>query len=244
MKITNILDVPVLTIYEGELVGQVSKLYFDKKLKKITHFIITSEDGINYCLLPRNIYKHGKNAITIKNSSLLTLEFSEDLNEYIPLPLDSKTYTIQGEYLGKIKSISVDDKYQLTEISLDNDKILDHTSLASCGKNTIIVYDENTNVDISKFKRFLPPRIFKSKQEVTVTTQPLEQTKLDNTLPNNKQEVKNNPKFLIGRMATKDIFLADNKLLIKENSTITSRTLTLAYTHNKIKELLIFSRIK
>ena len=59
-----------------------------------------------------------------------------------------------------------------------------------------------------------------------------------------KSEIKNNPKFLIGRLATKDIMIDEEKTLIKQNSTITARTISLAYTHNKIKELLIHSRIK
>lgn len=243
MKISNILNMPVLSVYEGELIGQVSKLYFDKKLKKVSHFIITSEEGINYCLLPKNIYKHGKNAITIKNSTVLTLDFSEDLTDYLPQPLEYKTYTIQGEYLGKIASVSLDEKYNVSEIDLDNEKILDHKYLASCGKNTIIVYDENTTVDISKFKRLLAPKLFKTKQETAVSTQPVV-TETNSEIADVKTDIKNNPKFLLGRLSTKDIMLDEDKLLIKANSTITARTISLAYSNNKIKELLIYSRVK
>ena len=238
MKITNIIGMPVLSVYEGELVGQVNKLYFDKRLKKLKYFLIANDDGINYCLQPKDIYKHGKNAITIKNVDVLTLDFEENLSNLSFQPLDFKAYTIQGEYLGKIISLSLDDKYNLTELILDNEKIIEHKKLASCGKNTIIVYDDNTTVDISKFKRIISPKLFKTKNEQPVAITPVEPVTTNNT------DIKNNPKFLLGRIATKDILLDENKILIKQNSTITSKTISLAYSNNKIKELLIYSKVK
>lgn len=246
-KIKDIISMPVLSLYEGELIGQISKIYFDKKLKKIAYFVVNCEGDLSYILYPKNIYKLGKNAITIKNMSCLILDIENNNDEVVLMPLNSKTYTIQGEYIGKIVEIAVDDKFNINNILLDNDNFLDCKQLASCSKNTVIMYDENTKVNVSRFKHKLTPNLFKTKDDKvkTVSTMPypptMEEPVQDVTLPSN---VSNNPKFMIGRIATKDIMLDDKKCLIKANSTITEKTLSLACIHNKVKELMLCSKQK
>ena len=58
----------VLSLYEGELLGVVDKLYFDKKLKKLMIFELVGEDGAKLILPSKNVYHIGKNAITVKNN--------------------------------------------------------------------------------------------------------------------------------------------------------------------------------
>lgn len=244
-KVKDIISMPVLSLYEGELIGQISKIYFDKKLRKIAYFVVSCEGDLSYILYPKNVYKLGKNAITIKNISCLILNI-DDIDDTVLMPLNSKTYTIQGEYIGKIEEITVDDKFIINNILLDNEKFLDCKQLASCSKNTVIMYDENTKVNVSRFKHKLPKNIFKAKEETkSVSCMPyppvIEQPIQEITLPSN---ISNNPKFMIGRIATKDIMLDEKKLLIKANSTITEKTLSLACIHNKVKELMLYSRQK
>lgn len=244
-KIKDVISMPVLSLYEGELIGQISKIYFDKKLKKVNFFIVSCEGDLNYCLIPKSIYKLGKNAITIKNLSCLSLDIDTDYQQSVLMPLNSKTYTIQGEYIGKIEEITIDEKYNISDILLDNDKFLDCKQLASCSKNTIIMYDENTKVNINRFKNKLMPKIFKEKKATQVSSLPypptIEEPIKEVSSPTN---ISNNPKFMIGRIATQDIMLDDKRLLIKANSTITERTLNLACAYNKIKELMLASRQK
>lgn len=244
-KINNIISMPVLSVYEGELIGQISKIYFDKKLKKVSHFTVCCEGDLSYVLYPKNIYKLGKNAITIKNMSCLILEVDTAIPDTVLMPLNSKVYTIQGEYIGKITEITINDKFTVSNILLDNDKFLDCNQLLSCSKNTVIIYDENTKVNFSRFKH-KAINIFKSKPKVeTVSVMPyppvMEEQIQEITLPSN---VSNNPNFLIGRIATKDIFIDDKRLLIKSNSTITEKTLSLARLNNKMKELMLCSKQK
>ncbi len=169
----NLIGLPVLSLYEGELVGVVNNVYFDKKLKKVMYFLVCDQD-INYSLSTKNIYKIGKNAITIKNNSCLTLQLNNDDTPTIPAPFESKTYTIQGEYLGKIEQITFTDKYAVDTIMLDNEKALDCSNLASCSKNTILVYDKSTHINVSKFKNRAIPKFFRSSKQQKVATLPIE----------------------------------------------------------------------
>lgn len=237
---------PVLSLYEGELIGQISKIYFDKKLKKVTYFVVSCEGDLTYILYPKNIYKLGKNAVTIKNMGCLILELGNSEIDTVLMPINSKSYTIQGEYIGKIIEITIDDKFNVSNILLDNDKFLDCRQLASCSKNTVIMYDQNTKVNVSRFKHKPSTNIFKSSKNVkSVSAMPyppiIEEKIQEITLPAN---VSNNPKFMIGRIATKDIMINDQKFLIKANSTITEKTLFMATTYNKIKELMLCSKQK
>ncbi|MBQ8430616.1 MAG: PRC-barrel domain-containing protein [Clostridia bacterium] len=244
-NIKNILSLPVLSLFEGDLIGEISNLYFDKKLKKLELIVVSCEGDLNYSLSPKQIYKLGKNAITIKNSQCLTLNLEDNTENLVSTPLNSKAYTIQGEYLGKISEISLNEKFEVENIVLDNEKILESNKLASCGKNTVIVYDENTKINVSRFKFNLSPKIFKTKEPAKVETMPapptVEEIKPEITLP---QSAVNSPNFMIGRVATQDIYYDDRKLLINANSTITEKTLALACRTNKIKELMLYSKQK
>lgn len=240
-NIKNILDLPVLSLYEGEFVGTVSKIFFDKKLKKLTALQLVTEDDLRYILYPQNIYKLGKNAITIKNSSCLELYLDENL-DYVVNPYNSKTYTIQGEYLGKIEEITINEKYHICSIILDNGNNLDNKNLASCSKNTIIMYDENTKVNVKKFNINFSPKFLKSKnKQVKTMPAPQEENETTNLETSN---ISNNRKFLIGRIALKDIMLDEKKTLIKANSTVTENVINNALIANKIKELMLYSKQK
>lgn len=266
----NLIGLPVISLYEGELVGSVTNVYFDKKLKKVVSFQVSDQD-LKYFLATKNIYKIGKNAITIKNNACLNLQLDNDETPTIPAPFESKTYTIQGEFLGKIEQITFTDKYLVDTILLDNQKVLDCSNLASCSKNTILVYDKSTHINVSKFKNKSLPKLFRTNHTKKVATMPFQKlpenenmttsintTHFDaNSLPTVEEKgdvdvanitiptaVSNYPTFLIGRIVVQDIMLDDKKVLIKSNSTITDRTLTLALAYNKIKELMLFSRQK
>lgn len=237
----NLIGLPVLSLYEGELNGNITNVYFDKKLKKVTGFSLADENELKYTLPTKNIYKIGKNAVTIKNNSCLILDLNNVEPNNVPAPFESKTYTIQGEYLGKISQITFDEKYCVNEILLDNEKTLDCSNLASCSKNTILVYDKNTKINVSKF-RTRAPKFFKSKVEQKVAILPtMESAPQDITLPTTTS---NQPNFLIGREVTADIPLDDNKMLIRANSTITERVLAVATLNNKLKDLMLLSKQK
>ena len=259
-NLKNVVGLPVLSLYEGELVGTVTKIYFNENLAKVSSIVVTSEDDISYMLTPKSVYKIGKNAITIKNNSCLTLDESDFK---ISSPLGFKTYTIQGEYLGKLDQITFNENYNVDSLVLDSGKTYTPQNLFSCGKNTIIIRDENTIVTNSKFKKRFTPKFFKNKNVSKVSTMPIipsvEDEKIgdiatlldDNnvaSVDDNKIEESepksNSSNFLIGRIALQTIMLDEKIVLIKANSTITEKIIQLACTHNKLRELMTYSKQK
>lgn len=233
----------VLSLYEGELLGVVDKLYFDKKLKHLVSLELIGENDTRLILPTKNIYHVGKNAITVKNNLAVSLKVEEvDLSL---CPVGSKAYTIKGEYLGIIKEMNLTDKFITEKFSLDNNNTLEINNLASSGKNTIIFYDKTEKVDISKFTPAKTPKIFKDVRTQTAQIMPVE-----TDTPKNKNVVPveaptpqhQNADFLLGRICGKDIFNFNNELLIKAHSIVNKKSLKEIKKYGKLRELMLYCK--
>lgn len=229
------LSKSILSLYEGELIGKVDKLYFDKKLKRLVELELIGENDTRYILPTKNIYHIGKNAITVKNNQAVLLKVEE--STLLSSPVDSKAYSINGEYLGVIKEISLDDKFNCEKFSLDNSTI-PINSLATCGKNTIIFYDNSEKINLNKFKTKPSPKIFKTEPVQVAQVQPLPK----NVVPVDTPKITQNTDFLLGRICTKDIYNFNNELLIKNNTKVTSKTLKEIVKYGKVRELMLYSK--
>lgn len=231
---SELYSLSVLSLYEGEILGIVDKLYFDKSLKKLVEIELLNEEGVRLTLNTKNIYKVGKNAITVKNNQEVNVKVeSTDLTL---CPIGSKTYSINGEYLGILKEISLKNNFLTEKVSLDNNEILQIKNLASCGKNTIIFNDNNSKVDVKKFIPKPQPKEFKNEEVQVAQILPSSLTEKEKT-----KEVVNSD-FLIGRICIKDIYNFNNELLIKANDKVNKKNLKELKKFGKIRELMLFCK--
>ena len=243
MYCNDFYSLSVLSLYEGELLGVVDKLYFDKKMKKLIEIELLGEDDVRLLLPTKNIYHVGKNAITIKNNQAVSLKVEP--TKYANCPINSKAYSINGEYLGSVKEISIDEKFQTEKFSLDNNSVIEVSRLASFGKNTIIFYDTNDNVDIKKFIPNRSPKTFKTEQENLTEIMPIVEEKTNDNVVSVNEEPKPNTQnsdFLLGRICTKDIFNFNNELLIKAHTVIAKKHLKEIKKFGKLRELMLYSK--
>lgn len=234
MYLSELMQKPILSLYEGELLGNIDKVFFDKSRRKIVNFEILNEEDLSYCLQPKHIYTLGKHAITIKNKQNLTLSLNEDNSTKTLLPLDVKVYSLQGEYLGVVKDYSLAEKFELENIILDNQKLIPIGEIASCSATSIVVYyDEHINIKSFRYK---------------IQHKPSENNKVK-VLPKlftsfNKIATSQKSNFVVGRICTKDILDNQRNVIIKQNSTITEQTIALASSKNKLQELMKYSKEK
>jgi uncharacterized protein YrrD len=222
----------VLSLYEGELVGKVDKLFFDKKLKKLCMVGLVGEDGAKLFLSTKNIYRVGKNAITIKNNQSVSLSVNEQ--DFCVAPINSKAYSLMGEFLGVVQEISFDDKFNAQKAFLDNEKTIELKDLASCGKNAVVFNCKENKIKLSNFIPQEQPKKFKTNQVQKADTMPIEQR----DTKNKNQVVDAN--FLIGRICLKDIFNFNNEMLVKANSSVTKKQLKEIIKFGKLKELMLY----
>lgn len=230
----------VLSLYEGELLGVVSKLFFDKKLKKLISLELLTDDGARLTLPTKNIYRVGKNAITVKNNQAVSIKIDD--NELTSSPVGSKAYTMQGEFLGIIKDVVINDKYITDQIALENSYI-SISRLASCSKNTAIFLGENEKISLSKFTPQKAPSNFKTSEPLSVKTQPIVESKPN--AESNIEEIRapiQSTDFLLGRICTKDIYNFNNEILIKSHTIINKKNLKEIIRFGKLRELMLFSK--
>lgn len=231
-RYNEIISQPVLSLYEGELLGVVDKLLFDKKLKKLVALTLVGADGLKFSLSTKNIYRIGKNAITIKNNQCVELK-TENSN-LISAPIGSKAYSIQGEFLGVIENININEKFLTTQIELDNQVVLSSNLVASSSKNTIIFFNKNDNPNT---KQFSPHKQAEASPKASVN-----QTSIKESEEKPKQKINFSSDFLIGRICTKDIFNFNNEILIKAHSVITKKNIKELIKFGKIRELMLYSK--
>lgn len=237
MYLSELLQKPLLCLYEGELLGNINKVSFNKVKKKITSFEIINDEEISYSLSSKYIYTIGKHAITIKNKQNLILSLNET-NDSSTLPINAKVYSLQGEYLGIVIDYSISDKYQLENLILDNQKLIPISDMASCSSNSIVVYYSQEHININSFRYKIQN---KNNQNSKVKVLPKLFSSFNKIDPNPTNKKEN---FIVGRVCTKDIFDNKQNIIIKQNSTITEQTLALASSKNKLQELMKFSKFK
>ena len=226
----------VLSLFEGELVGVVDKLYFDKKLKKLMELELIGEDGVRLTLPSKNIYHVGKNAITIKNNQCVSVKV--DKSDFVPCPVQSKAFSINGEFLGVVKELSFNDKFFTEKIVLDNEAVLSSTDLASFGKNTIVFYDKSAKIDVKKFN---PEKAISNGK--VIENDHVQQSQPDQPKTEKQQNIKvQSAEFLLGRICTKDIFNFNNELLIKAHSVVNKKNLKEINKFGKLRELMLFTK--
>lgn len=237
MYISELLEKPILSLYEGELIGNINKIYFDKTRNKIKLFEILNEEDIAYCLSPKYIYTIGKHAITIKNKQNLTLALNENTQSLQILPLNVKVYSLQGEYLGIVKDYSMNEKFELENLIMDNQNLIKISSLASSSSNSVVTYYDDEHVNIKSFRY----KIQHKNNDAKVKVLPKLFSSFNKIAPNPSNKKEN---FIIGRICTKDIFDNNHNIIIKQNSTITEQILALASSKNKLQDLMKYSKSK
>lgn len=229
----------ILSLYEGELLGVVDKLYFDKKMKKLTEIELLGQNGIKLMLSTKNIYRVGKNAITVKNNQ--AVELRENNQDFCVAPLDSKAYSINGEFLGVVQEIALSDKYLTQKIMLDNGQILEVEDIATSGKNTLIFYNQANKVNL---KHFTPkqPKALKRKTVQVAEVQPIGRGVCKTEKVETKISSSQDTNFLIGRICTKDIYNFNNELLIKANSIVSKKNISEINKYGRLRELMLYSK--
>ena len=227
MYLSELLQKPLLCLYEGELLGNINKVYFDKIKKKIKSFEILNDEDISYFLYPKYIYTIGKHATTIKNKQHLVLSLNEE-NDNNVLPINAKVYSLQGEYLGVVKDYSI----------LDNQQLININDMASFSSNSIVVYCTEEHININSFRYRIQN---KNTQTQKVKVLPKLFSSFNKIAPSPTDKKQN---FIVGRICTKDIVDNQQNIIIKQNSTITEQTLALASNKNKLQELIKYSKLK
>ena len=235
-KISDIISTPVISLYEGEHIGIIYNIMFDYRQKKCNFACILNEnDNIPRLIKFKDIFKIGNDCIFIKNLTCLDLETNcEKEMEENTNPINLKVYNLSCEFLGKSHDIIVDDNFRISQIVLNNGKIIERNDILNIGKSTIIV---GSDVSIQKFKPVVKSiKIQNSPKKVMILSDFI------NSETNTQNKIITDFRFLIGRILSQDVIALNGEMIARKDSIVTKDIVNKASSYGKLVEIARYSK--
>lgn len=247
IKLSEIISKQILNIYSGKIEGVISDAFFDNNLKKVVKLKLFDNDEEEYILDANKIYSVGQNMCVIKNSEPLNLYFNSTPQSNSPI--NKYVFSTQGEKIGRIIDVELDDKFEVKSL-ITKDKTILPKNILNIAEN-IIVNLENKKIKLSSLK----PKISNKKQNNNVVSilPKIEKTEIEQSQKKETFKINSNPiptkvsgnsQFLIGRKVLKTIYGLNNEIIAKKDTIVTSKSIENAKRHSKIIELTLFSKVK
>ena len=235
-KISDIISTPVISLYEGEHIGIIYNIMFDYRQKKCNFACILNEnDNIPRLIKFKDIFKIGNDCIFIKNLTCLDLETNcEKEMEENTNPINLKVYNLSCEFLGTSHDIIVDDNFRISQIVLNNGKIIERNDILNIGKSTIIV---GSDVSIQKFKPVV--------KSITIQNSPKKVMILSdfiNSETNTQNKIITDFRFLIGRILSQDVIALNGEMIARKDSIVTKDIVNKASSYGKLVEIARYSK--
>ena len=235
-KISDIISTPVISLYEGEHIGIIYNIMFDYRQKKCNFACILNEnDNIPRLIKFKDIFKIGNDCIFIKNLTCLDLETNcEKEMEENTNPINLKVYNLSCEFLGTSHDIIVDDNFRISQIVLNNGKIIERNDILNIGKSTIIV---GSDVSIQKFKPVVKSiKIQNSPKKVMILSDFI------NSETNTQNKIITDFRFLIGRILSQDVIALNGEMIARKDSIVTKDIVNKATSYGKLVEIARYSK--
>ena len=235
-KISDIISTPVISLYEGEHIGIIYNIMFDYRQKKCNFACILNEnDNIPRLIKFKDIFKIGNDCIFIKNLTCLDLETNcEKEMEENTNPINLKVYNLSCEFLGTSHDIIVDDNFRISQIVLNNGKIIERNDILNIGKSTIIV---GSDVSIQKFKPVVKSiKIQNSPKKVMILSDFI------NSETNAQNKIITDFRFLIGRILSQDVIALNGEMIARKDSIVTKDIVNKASSYGKLVEIARYSK--
>ena len=234
-KVSNIISSYVVSVFNGQTEGVVSNILFNEK-KKAKYLIISQNDETFLMLDTKDIYALGDGAVIIKNSQVLHMYESKLLeSKNCFSPINSIVVNLNGDFLGYVSDIELNEKYAILNISVGSDKTIGLDDVVNVTDSAIL-----TCLGVNK------PRLasFKTRTKIPTNIDDGKVSIMDEIKPNETilpSRSITNYNFLINRKVNRDILNFNGEIIIKENQIINSKILDIARVNGKIRELTKYS---
>ena len=216
MNYLDLINKKVVSIYNGEIEGNVDKILFNKNLK-LAKLIIKTPDEQLKTLNAKDIFSYGE-YIVIKNNTKLFVSENEPSVTF----LNKEVIGINGENFGNVLDINIE-KLKVKEILTQNTKI-----------NPQSIISNNNIIIINNGEKQYKKHQFKPKNKIAVTQNVNQKVAITSKIP--IKVVSSNS--LIGKRLFKDLINSKNIVLARKNTIITNKLLNLAKEQNCLNSLI------
>lgn len=244
---TDLVNKNVISLFDCKSAGTVDKLYIGKNWK--CEYIGVHSLDLDYLISTKDIMSCNYDSIVIGNNSVLKLAQTLQLQLTNYMTLDGvAVYDFYGKYLGKIARISLNDKYKIIDMTLDNANTITSREIFNISSSVCILKGDK-NKSVKSYKPKAVPKINVISQNYIVKTEsePITHNIVEEPTPtiNTPSVAKSIPtvNMLIGRICTKDITLPNGELIVRNSSKINSNIIHKSQIYGKLYELVKYSKI-
>lgn len=238
-KISDIVSMPIISIYESEYFGIVYNIMIDCKYKKIKYLCLLNEkDNVPKIVSVKDLYKIGSDCIFIKNKNAVSLKsnFDQEING-LSNPINLLAYNFEGKYLGIVNDAVFDDKFKINEFSINN-KPYSTNEIFNLGQSSVIV--NNKKINLKKFKPIVKlPEVQTVEKVIVQNPQPTNNKNQPETQITTK--IITDYRFLIGRIINKDIMALNGEIIAKTGTKITTEIINKASYFGRLVEIARYS---
>ena len=229
-KISMLVGKPVVSIFEGKMIGYVKNAFFDDKFTKIDWLELFDKESENeYVIATKNVYSLD-DIVVIKNTDCILQKETIELNK--KSPVNYPVFSTNGKNCGKICDIVFDEKFKTVCFEIDKDTTYKPNQFLNIGQNVAIIQPQKqTKLSNFKSKPKIATKNISANNIVTI------QNNTQNKISSPKKILTDSYDFLIGRKLDKNIYADNKQLLAKRNSIITSNIIDNASKNGKLKEL-------
>ena len=128
----------------------------------------------------------------------------------------------------------MDDNFRISQIVLNNGKIIERNDILNIGKSTIIV---GSDVSIQKFKPVVKSiKIQNSPKKVMILSDFI------NSETNTQNKIITDFRFLIGRILSQDVIALNGEMIARKDSIVTKDIVNKASSYGKLVEIARYSK--
>lgn len=229
MKISEMISESIVNLPEAVFAGSVINCIVDKKLKKVTHYILLNQED-EEVFLPIKKLKKGVDTYLVLSGDAVC----NSTPSGVWCPLNMPVFDTDGKKVGRLKDFEFDESGKITEIF--SEKGAEPWEILTLSPAMTIVKG-NRNLRLRKEGERGPKlkEIYSDNMETTLP-QPVKERI---TAP---KRVVSDYSFLLGRRVVKDIPSKNMAILIKAGDVVTVDVVEKARKHGKLVELTVNSK--
>lgn len=247
MLLSDIISKPVITLSDGEMQGVVVNANFNDKLNRVTSLEVIGQTELNsedeLILDANSIFCIGTDAIIIKSADLTLKEITQI--EKSNNPINALAYSVEGEFLGKITNVNLNDKLTVNNLLTLNCE-LKISDLTVFSKNVYLFNTKQIKIKRQVKKKFSPKvNLLQNVTSLPVITDKenvkiMDMSKDINILPTHTTATTNN--ILLGKKLIKTLQSTNGEIIARKDTVITQKILVQASKFNKLREMALNSK--
>ncbi len=234
-KITSYLSLPVISGSNQEILGTITGVLCDKRLKTVEFFTFSdlfSAFPTRYYVAQRSLKRINDDSVVLSN--LLCIKNDADIfgKDLVEFPLGAPVYTSDGKALGVLSDLYFGDTDKKSVAVIVNDTPVLVERVATVDAQGVVLLPDGKK----RIRKKKSPVIEKPEKDFQVS---LFDANKPSALP---VKALSNYGFLIGRVATASVYDKDNRVIVKKGALVTQDIVFNAHRKNRLIALTLSSK--